>query len=73
MTLIELFKLARELRKAQRHYYRLDPHTDREKKIEALVSAKILERQLDQVIDDFERGEELERIQVKPAAPWKKP
>lgn len=72
MKTAEFIELVYRMRNAQRHYYRLDPRTERDKKTEALVSAKIVERQVDQVLADLEAGTPLEGVQIKPAEPWKK-
>jgi hypothetical protein len=73
MTLFELLKLVRTLRAMQRKYYKLDARTDRDAKMEALVTSKILERQLDQVLNECGlEGQNLSAVEIKPAEPWKK-
>jgi hypothetical protein len=51
---VDYMQLVRRMRMAQRKYFKLDPRTDMEKKIEALVEAKRLEKEVDNAeIDDI--------------------
>lgn len=53
MKCAEFVELVRQMRSAQKFYYKLDPR-DREKKLEALISSKQLEKKVDDaVIDDI--------------------
>lgn len=53
MKAAEFVDLVRKMRTAQKFYYKLDPR-DRDKKLEALISSKQLEKQVDDaVIDDI--------------------
>lgn len=52
MTCTEFKSLVERMRSAQKFYYKLDPR-DREKKLEALIASKKLEKEVDDaVIDD---------------------
>ena len=48
MTSAEFVTLVRRMRAAQKRYYKLHPVNDRQAKLEALVTSKQLEKQVDQ-------------------------
>lgn len=48
MTCVEFRELVRKMRAAQKLYYSLHPVNDRQKKLEALIASKQLEKQVDQ-------------------------
>lgn len=47
MTAQQFVELARRMRAAQKFYYKLHPVNDREKKLEALIKSKQLEKEVD--------------------------
>lgn len=53
MTAIQFIDLVKRMRAAQKFYYKLHPVNDREKKLEALIKSKQLEKEVDTAdIDD---------------------
>lgn len=49
MTSSEFVELVRKMRASQKFYYKLDPR-DRQKKLEALIASKQLEKQVDDAV-----------------------